>query len=75
MYVVRVFQGAVCFQKDTYYDWATAVCAFGDTPSNIYTHIVLEIYLDDFTETWVRLAPFPSKWKGSEIWKGGEKND
>lgn len=64
MYVVRVYQGAVCFRKDTYYDWETAVMAFGAMPESVYTHIVLEILLEHFTETWVRLAPFPTKLKG-----------
>lgn len=75
MYVVRVYQGAVCFKKETYYDFDDAVMAFSCLLDNIFTHITLEIFREFSTETWIRTAPFPTHWEGSDIWKGGEKNE
>lgn len=69
MYVVKVYRGAVVFWKNTYYDWAQAVMEFANYKGGFYTHIVLEVICDRFSETWIKLCPCP------KLEEGGEKNE
>lgn len=72
LYVVRVFHGAVCFWKKTFDDWIDAVMCFDNYSESAYSHIVLELINDQFTETWIKLPPFP---KNLVIVEGGENNE